>query len=88
MVRQLPQAAEYRWNSPRVHSSAAPMPRLGSVCDDRVWRVPKLTRLSIVCLSCAWLTGAMIARSFASGAAVLGAGGAAAIKARLLTAIN
>jgi hypothetical protein len=30
----------------------------------------------------------MIARSFASGAAVLGAGGAAAIKARLLTAIN
>ena len=56
----------YRLNSPRAHSSAAPIPRLGSVCDDKVWRVPKLTRLSIVCRSCAWLTGAMIARSFAS----------------------
>ena len=39
------------------------MPRFGSVCDDKVWRVPKLTRVSIVCRSCAWLTGAMIARS-------------------------
>src|SRR5690242_2989037 len=43
------------------------MPRFGSVCDERVWRVPKLTRLSIVWRSCAWLTGATIARSFASG---------------------
>ena len=50
MVRQLPQAAESRWNSPRAHSSAAPMPRLGSVCDDSVWRVPKPTSVSIVCL--------------------------------------
>src|SRR5690348_9836926 len=49
-----------------VQPSAAPMPRFGSVCDDKVCRVPKLTRLSIVCRSCAWLTGATIARSFAS----------------------
>ena len=53
------------------------MPRFGSVCDDSVCRVPKLTRVSIVCRSCAWLTGATIARSFASG----DGGGAAPIKA-------
>ncbi len=39
------------------------MPRFGSVCDESVWRVPKPTRVSIVCRSCAWLTGATIARS-------------------------
>ena len=61
------------------------MPRFGSVCEESVWRVPKLTSVAIVCLSCASLTGAMIARSFAS---VAEGGGAAAIKAMPLTAIN
>src|SRR4051794_26043498 len=63
---------------------AAPMPRLGSVCDESVCRVPKLTRVSIVCRSFTWLTGAMIARSCASGEDVFG-GGAAPIKATQLS---
>jgi hypothetical protein len=42
------------------------MPRFGSVCDDKVWRVPKLTSFSIVAFMRAWLTGATIARSFVS----------------------
>ena len=78
MVRQLPQAAESRWNSPRSSSSAAPIPRFGSVCDESVCRVPKLTRVSIVCRSCAWLTGATIARRRASGEG----GGAAPISSQ------
>ena len=64
-------------NWPLVQFSAAPMPRFGSVCDESVCRVPKPTSVSIVCRSCAWLTGAMIARSFASG----DGGGAAPSKA-------
>ena len=60
------------------------MPRFGSVCDDKVWRVPKLTSVSIVCRSCAWLTGAMMARSRASG----DGGGAAPTAARLHKATN
>ena len=51
------------------NSSAAPMPRLGSVCDDKVCRVPKPTRESIVWRSWPALTGATIARSFASARA-------------------
>ena len=43
-----------------------------------MWRVPKLTSVSIVCCSCAALTGAMIARSFASGEAIALWGGGAA----------
>ncbi len=31
------------FSSASVQARAAPMPRFGSVCDDRVWRVPKLT---------------------------------------------
>ena len=42
ICRQPPQAREKRWNSLSVQFSAAPMPRVGSVCDDSVWRVPKL----------------------------------------------
>ncbi len=64
-------------NWPLVQPSAATMPRFGSVCDDSVCRVPKPTRDSIVCRSCAWLTGWTIARTFASG----DGGGAAAIRA-------
>ena len=52
------------------------MPRFGSVCEESVWRVPKPTSVSIEWRSCAWLTGATIARSFASG----DGGGAAPIK--------
>ena len=54
-------------NWPLVQPSAAPMPRFGSVWEDSVCRVPKLTKASIVCRSCAGLTGATIARSLASG---------------------
>ena len=36
-------------NWPFVQLSAAPIPRLGSVCDESVCRVPKLTSVSIVC---------------------------------------
>src|SRR4249919_3402285 len=43
------------------------MPRLGSVCELSVWRVPKLTSLSTVAFIRAALTGATIARSLASG---------------------
>ena len=46
---------------------AAPIPRLGSVCEESVWRVPKLTSVSTVAFIRAALTGATIARSFASG---------------------
>jgi hypothetical protein len=49
-----------------------------------VWRVPKLTRLSIVWRSCVWLTGATIARNLASTEG----GGAAPIKTRLQQATN
>ena len=65
-------------NWPLVQPSAAPIPRFGSVCDDKVCRVPKLTKASIVWRNCFWLTGATIARSFASG----DGGGAAAMMAR------
>src|SRR3982751_7019079 len=81
-VRQLPQAAEERLNSLSAQLSAAPIPRFGSVCEDKVWRVPKLTNVSIVWRSCAWLTGWMMLRRRASG----DGGGAAAISARLLRA--
>jgi hypothetical protein len=49
--------------------TAAPMPRFGSVCDDKVWRVPKLTSFSTVRFIWAPLTGAMICLSLASGEA-------------------
>jgi hypothetical protein len=42
------------------------MPRFGLVCDERVWRVPKLTNLSTVFFISAPLTGCTQARSFAS----------------------
>src|SRR6476469_6268658 len=60
------------------------MPRFGSVCDDSVCRVPKLTNVSIVWRSCASLTGATMLRRRASG----DGGGAAPIKATLAKAIN
>ena len=52
------------------------MPRFGSVCDDNVCRVPKLTSYSTVAFMRSALTGATIARSFASGAVVLWGGAA------------
>src|SRR5262245_915036 len=36
------------WNSAQSQSRAAPMPRLGLFCSDKVLRVPKLTSLRIV----------------------------------------
>ena len=36
------------------------MPRFGSVCDDKVWRVPKLTSLATSAFICAALTWAAI----------------------------
>ena len=65
-------------NSPSVQLSAAPIPRLGSVCDDSVCRVPKLDQPLDRRLHPRRLTGATIARSFASGGR---AGGAAPINA-------
>src|SRR6476646_1078905 len=63
-------------NWPLAQLSAAPIPRFGSVWDESVCRVPKPTSVSIVCRSCAWLTGATIARSLAS----VDGGGAAPIR--------
>src|SRR5947209_15209854 len=54
-------------NSPSLQPSAAPMPRFGSVCDESVWRVPKLTNFSTVAFIRAALTGPMMARKRASG---------------------
>ena len=44
--RQPPQAAAVLRNSPSAHLRAAPIPRFGSVCEDSVCRVPKLTSFS------------------------------------------
>ena len=44
--RQPLQALAIFSNSPCAHLRAAPMPRFGSVADDSVWRVPKLTSFS------------------------------------------
>ena len=45
----------------------APIPRLGSVCDDSVWRVPKLTSFSTVARIFAASTLPAIAPTLASG---------------------
>ena len=61
--RQFPHAVEYPPNSLSAQLSAAPIPRLGSVCDDKVCRVPKLTSVSTSRFIWAALTGATMARS-------------------------
>ena len=46
--RHPPQSAPIERNRRAAHVRAAPMPRTGSVADDRVWRVPKPTSVAIV----------------------------------------
>ena len=50
-VRHPPQAFEIVSNSVPPQRRAAPIPRLGSVGDESVWRVPKLTSVSTVAFS-------------------------------------
>jgi hypothetical protein len=65
------QVSSVRSPKPFIRASAqrtaAPMPRFGSVCDDKVWRVPKLTSFSTVRFISAPLTGATICLSLPSG---------------------
>jgi hypothetical protein len=61
--------------------TAAPIPRLGSVCDDKVCRVPKPTSFVTVCFIRSPLTGATIARSLASLPAFCARAGETADKA-------
>ena len=60
--------------SASAQRTAAPIPRLGSVCDDSVWRVPKLTSFSTVAFIRAASTLRAMSATFASGA---GSGGTA-----------
>ncbi len=62
------------WYWSKSQSRAAPMPRSGSVCDDRVCRVPKATRRRTVASIRAGSTAARMARSSASGAWAVGGG--------------
>jgi len=62
--------------APSVQSSARPILRFGSVCDDKVCRVPKLTSFSTVAFIRSGETSAAIAATFWSGP---GAGAAIAV---------
>jgi len=76
-VSRPPEAAAYPCGVPKIQSRAAPIPRTGSSCVDKVCRVPNDTSFSTVARSLAWSTWASRARSSASGTCAVGGGGSA-----------